>query len=137
MNISILNELSSKLYHLGKMINFPKSFVRSDRYSSEIYIINKHALQLEIDWQENNLFMYVVYLKNEELPYKSVIYIYNDGQWCRKFLEEVYKTKRPLIKNSNRRYSSEYLFDCFEFYMQLIDNNPAILTEFYKSMGCM
>ena len=96
--------------------------------------MNKHALQIEIDWQENNLFMYVVYLKNEVLPDKNVIYSYEEGQWCRKFLEEVYKTKRPQTKDSNRRYSLEHLIDCFEFYMKLINSNPTILAEFCKSI---
>lgn len=135
MSYLILNQLSDKLYEIGEKMGFSRPIIRSDRYSTEIYIIKNHALQLEIDWQENNLFMYVVYLKNNELPDKSVIYSYEDGQWCRKFLEEIYKTKRPCIKDHNRRYSLEYLFDCFEFYIQLISSNPMVLTEFYKSIN--
>ena len=73
-------------------------------------------------------------IKNQELPDKKVIYSYQDGQWCRKFLEEIYQTKRPYIKDLKRRYSSEYLFDCFEFYMNLISSNPIILTELYSSI---
>ena len=135
MSDLILNQLSNKLYEIGEEMGFSKPIIRTNRYSSEIYIIKKHALQLEIDWRENNLFMYVVYLKNRLLPDRSVIYNYKDGQWCRKFLEEIYKATRPCIKDHNRRYSAEYLFDCFEFYVQLINRNPIILTEFYKAIG--
>lgn len=130
-----LNQLSHRLYEMGKTFGFSKPVVRSDRYTSEIYVINKHALQIEIDWRENNLFMYVVYLKNGELPDKNVIYSYADGHWCRKFLEEVYDSKRPRVKEYRARYSAEYLIDCFEFYKKLIDRNPVILTEFYKSIN--
>lgn len=134
MNDLILNKLSDKLYEIGNLMDFSKPVIRSNKHRTEIYIIKDHALQIEVDWQENNLFMYVVYLKNKTLPKENVIYTYEDGQWCRKFLEEIYKTKRPYMKDRNRRYSSNYLFDCFEFYAQLIINNPVILTEFYKSM---
>ena len=134
MNDLILNQLSEKLYEIGKQMNFSKPIIRSDKYSSEIYIVKNHALQIEIDWQENNLFMYVVYLKDNVLPNRNVVYRYKDGQWCRKFLEEIYRTKRPYVGDRIRRYSSEYLLDCFAFYMQLIHNNPKILTDFYNTI---
>ena len=135
MDNLILNQLSDRLYEIGKFFGFSKPIIRSDRYTSEIYIINKHALQIEIDWSENNLFMYVVYLKSGKLPDKNVIYSYADGHWCRKYLEEVYDSKRPCVKDHRVRYSLEYLIDCFEFYKKLIDSNPVILTEFYKSIS--
>ena len=135
MDDLILSQLVDRLYEIGKASGFSSPVVRSDRYSSEVYIIKEHALQLEIDWLENNLFMYVVYLKDNKLPDKNVIYSYSDGQWCRKYLEEIYKTKRPRCKNHNKRYAPTYLFDCFDFYNQLISNNPLILTDFYKSIS--
>ena len=131
----ILNQIADRLYEIGKPLGFSKPIVRSDRDISEIYMINKHALQIEIDWRENNLFMYVVYLKNDELPNKNVTYCYADGHWCRKYLEEVYDSKRPCIKDPSVRYSTDYLFDCFEFYRKLIDGDPIILTDFYKSIN--
>lgn len=135
MNDLILEQLANKLYEIGKEMGFSKPVIRSSRYSSEIYIIKEHALQLEIDWRENELFMYVVRLKDRTLPDRNVIYSYEDGQWCRKYLEEIYKTKRPRIKDRNKRYSAEYLLDRFAFYEQLINGAPQILTEFYKSIG--
>lgn len=131
----ILNQIADRLYDIGKPWGFSKPIIRSDRDSSEIYIINRHALQIEIDWRENNLFMYVVYLKNDELPNKNVTYCYADGHWCRKYLEEIYDYKRPCIKDTLIRYSKDYLFDCFEFYRKLIDGDPIILTDFYKSIN--
>lgn len=130
MNNQILNQLIDSLCKFSKKMDFSKPIIRSDRYSTEIYILKEHALQLEIDWRENNLYMYVVYLKNKELPDESVIYRYSDGHWCRKYLEEIYNVKHPLTKDKTRRYSPQYLFDCFDFYMQLICRNPAVLEEF-------
>ena len=133
MNKLILNQLADGLYAIGEGKGFSKPIIRTDRYNSEIYIVHKHAIQIEIDWLENNLFMYVVYLENDKLPDKSVIYYYNNGHWCRKFLEEIYGVKRPYAKDSCRRYSPEYLFDCFEFYRQLISSDPVVLMDFFTS----
>ncbi len=134
MNDYILKQLSNKLYEIGRKFDLAELRVRSDRYSSEIYVINNHALQLEIDWRENNLFMYVVYLKNNTLPDENVIYSYADGQWCRKYLEELYKTKRIHQKDRSKRYSAEYLFECFDYYAKLIENNPLILEDFLHNI---
>lgn len=130
MDELILNQLSNRLQEIGNELGFHKLIKKSSAYISKIYVVNKHALQLEVDWRENDLFMYAVYLKNNKLPDAGVIYRYSDGQWCRKYLEEIYRTKRPIVKDKNKRYSSKYFFDVFEFYMQLINGNPDILRDF-------
>ena len=134
MKEHIFNQLSERFCEIGKKLDLTGLIVRGDNYNSEIYIKNNHALQLEIDWHENNLFMYVVYLKNNELPDKNVIYNYEDGQWCRKYLEEIYKTKRPQQKDRSKRYSEQYLFECLGFYEKLIEKNSSVLQEFFKSI---
>lgn len=134
MKEHIFNQLSERFCEIGKKLDLTGLIVRGDNYNSEIYIKNNHALQLEIDWHENNLFMYVVYLKNNELPDKNVIYNYEDGQWCRKYLEEIYKTKRPQQKDRSKRYSEQYLFECLDFYEKLIEKNSSVLQEFFKSI---
>lgn len=130
MNKLILDQLSGRLDKIGKELGFHKLIMRSNGSISEIYIANNHALELEIDWHENNLFMYAVYLKNKEIPKKGIVYRYEDGQWCRKYLEEIYKTKRPDAKNTLKRYSETYLLDCFEFYIDLIHSSTDILKIF-------
>jgi len=77
---SIIDQLSDKLYEIGKPFGFSKPVVHSDRLITEIYIINTHAIQIEIDWMENNLFMYAVYLFDGNLPESKVIYNYPNGQ---------------------------------------------------------
>lgn len=130
MDKPVLDQLAEGLQKLGEGLGFNTRFMRTNCGVSEIYVVNKHALQLEIDWRENNLFMYAVYLKNNGLPDKGVLYRYGDGHWCRKYLEELYLAKRPIIKDRDRRYSSAYLFDCFTFYTDLISSNTDILKNF-------
>lgn len=126
-NSDILELLKVKMSELCSELGCIKQFVSTNKYSSEIYFMNNHAIQLEIDWREYELFMYAVFLDNGSIPDKSVIYKYPDGRWCRKFLEEIYKVKRPQIANS---YTDEYLLECFEFYRELIENNPKVLNDF-------
>lgn len=132
MNELIVNQLFCRLCELGKSMGFSEPIIRSNKYSTEIYIVDKHALQVEIDWKENNLFMYAVYLIDCKLPDDSVIYHYPNGHWCRKYLEEICSTKRPSPRNSDRRYSFDYLLDCFNFYASLIGTNPE-LVKFLKT----
>lgn len=130
MNKTVLCQLAEELQKLGEGLDFRNQVIRTSYGVSEIYVVNRHALQLEVDWRENNLFMYVVYLKNNSLPDKDVLYHYGDGHWCRKYLEELYLVKRPIIKDHNRRCSTAYLFDCFAFYTDLINSNTDILKNF-------
>lgn len=135
MNELILSQLSEQLCRLGSELGFNKTVVRSNGCFPEVYVINKHALQLEVDWHENNLFAYVVFLKHNTLPNESVNYCYGDGQWCRKYLEEVFNIKHPFAKSRTERYSSTYLCNCLEFYSRLITNNSAFLKDFGKGKG--
>jgi len=128
----ILNELKKQMQEIGNKIGFNKLIVKSNKNLSEIYIMENHALQLEIDWRENNLFMYAVYLKDKKLPTDRVIYRYDDGQWCRKYVDDIYNTKHYVAKDKNKRYSIEYLFDCFDYYSQLINNDPIIFEKIFE-----
>ena len=130
MDKTVLYQLAEGLQKLGEDLGFSNRVIRTSCGVSEIYVVNRHALQLEVDWRENNLFMYAVYLENNSLPDKGVLYHYGDGHWCRKFIEEIYLVRRPIIKGHNRSYSSAYLLDCFAFYADLINSNPDILKDF-------
>ena len=130
MEKTALYQLAEGLQKLGESLGFGNQVMRTNCGASEIYVVNRHALQLEVDWRENNLFMYAVYLKNNDLPDKEVLYHYGDGHWCRKYLEEIYLVKRPTIKDHDRRYTSAYLFDCFAFYTDLINSYADILKDF-------
>ena len=139
MQEEIVQQMSDKLWEIGKQFGFDRLEIRSPGWwSSKIYVMNKHALQIGIDWRDYDLSMYAVYLRNGELPDEHAIYNYPDGQWCRKFLEEIYKTKRTYpkkyVKDRKERYSPEYLFYRFDFYAQLIQNDPATLKAFFESL---
>ena len=130
MDKTVLYQLAEELQKLGESLGFSNRVIRTRCGVTEIYVVNRHALQLEVDWRENDLFMYAVYLKNKSLPDEGVLYHYGDGHWCRKYLEEIYLVKRPIIKDHDRRYSSAYLFDCFAFYTDMIKSNTDILKKF-------
>jgi hypothetical protein len=134
-----LKQLADEFQKIGNDFGFQKLITRSciNGWISEIYVINDHALQIEVDWMEYDLFMYAVYLKDKKLPPELITYRYDDGQWCRKHLLEIYKTKLPakiLKKGKGQRYSIEQLNDFFEFYRQLIYSNPKVLTDFFESI---
>jgi hypothetical protein len=130
MDKTVLYQLAEGLQKLGEGLGFSNRVIRTSCGVSEIYVVNRHALQLEVDWRENDLFMYAVYLENNSLPDKGALYHYGDGHWCRKYLEEIYQVKRPIIKDHDKRYSSAYLLDCFAFYADLINSNTDILKIF-------
>ena len=138
MQEEIVQQMSDKLWEIGKQFGFDRLEIRSPGWwGTDIYVINKHALQIKIDWRENAVFMYAVYLRNGELPDKGILYNYPDGQWCRKSLSVIYKAeiKYPKkYKNIKLQLSNEYLFFRFNFYMQLIQNDPATLKAFFESL---
>ena len=86
MDTMLLAELTDAFQDIGSQFGFMNIVVKSNKDYTDIYLVDKHALQIEIDWREFNLFMYVVYLKDGKLPNKNIIYRYNDGHWCRKYL---------------------------------------------------
>ena len=130
MNQLILERLKRRMADLAAELGYSDPVVRKAGTISEIYVVKTHALQLEIDWRENDLFLYAVYLRDGKLPGKSVIYSYPDGHWCRKYLEEVCHTKRAVVRDRERRYSEEYLFERFDFYVQMIRRHRERLAEF-------
>lgn len=135
MDKHILKQLSDRFSEIAKEQGFDKLVVHSFNYwLSEVYAVKTHALQIEIDWREKNLYMYAVYLKNTKLPDKNVIYKYSDGHWCRKYLEEIYATKRPRKIADNKTFSLDHMFDVLEFYAQLIKNNPQVVKEFFENI---
>ena len=73
MNKIVLCQLAEKLQKLGESLGFGNHVIRTSSAMSEIYVVNRHALQLEIDWRENDLFMYAVYLKDKKLPPELIL----------------------------------------------------------------
>ena len=134
MDAMLLAELTDAFQDIGSQFGFMNIVVKSNKDYTDIYLVDKHALQIEIDWREFNLFMYVVYLKDGKLPNKNIIYRYNDGHWCRKYLEEIYRTKRPKAPPPPHRHSSDYIRSVFRFYEQLISKNNGILRKFLSDI---
>ena len=132
MNKQVLNRLTQEFYAFGKTMGYGEPIVKSKGTISEMYILGTPALQIEVDWHENNLFMYAVNIRYDRIPDEDVIYTYPDGQWCRKYIEELYRVKRPPVTDKNRRYSPEYLYDCLEFYIKLIEHDPSVLKNILK-----
>ena len=132
MNKQVLNRLTQEFYAFGKTMGYGEPIVKSKGTISEIYILGSPAIQVEVDWYENNLFMYAVNIRYDRIPDEDVIYTYPDGQWCRKYIEELYRVKRPPVTDKNRRYSPEYLYDCLEFYIKLIEHDPSVLKNILK-----
>ena len=132
MNKQVLNRLTQEFYAFGKTMGYGEPIVKSKGTISEMYILGTPALQIEVDWHENNLFMYAVNIRYDRIPDEDVIYTYPDGQWCRKYIEELYRVKRPPVTDKNRRYSPEYLYDCLEFYIKLIEHDPSVLKNIIK-----
>ena len=132
MNGQVLNRLVQEFYVFGKRMGYGEPIVKSKGTISEIYILGSPAIQVEVDWYENNLFMYAVNIRYDRIPDEDVIYTYPDGQWCGKYIEELYRVKRPPVTDKNRRYSPEYLYDCLEFYIKLIEHDPSVLKNILK-----
>ena len=133
-NKEISNQLKMIFLDFGIEFGFWLHSVQESRYATAIYLNldNNYALELEIDWREYYVFMYIVHLRNNQIPPADVIYSYSDGQWCRKYIEELYRVKRPPVTDKNRRYSPEYLYDCLEFYIKLIEHDPSALKNILK-----
>ena len=134
MDKLVLEQLAQRFHEIGGECGFSEPVVRLDGTISEIYIVKDHALQLEVDWRENDLFLYVVYLRNRKLPDKSVIYSYPDGHWCRKYIEEVCRTKRKPVRDRKRRYETEYLFDRFDECAQMLRENRERIMEWFAML---
>lgn len=78
--------------------------------------------------------MYVVRLIDGNLPDRQVIYKYENGEQCRKFIEDIYHIKNVAHKNPLNRWNDEFLYDKLNFYMDVIRAKPEILTDFFEQM---
>ena len=130
-NKEISNYLKTIFLDFGIEFGFRLHSVQESRYATAIYLNldNNYALELEIDWREYYVFMYIVHLRNNQIPPADVIYSYSDGQWCRKYIEEIYRTKRPML-HKQIRYQPGFLFSSLEYCISIIRNNPSVLTDF-------
>ena len=122
----LVNEFSE----IGNLLGLHKIDIHSDNYITSIYLIGTNALELEIDWHENVLFVYIVHLIDDHLPNEDIIYRYHDGPVCRTYIDEVYQKKNPLYC-SNNRTKPEFLLDLFGYYKKLIQSDPAILQPYF------
>ena len=122
--------LTNRFRALGTALGLTNCRTRRVGQITELYLCDRHALQMEIDWRENELFVYAVRLCDGKLPGSDVVYRYRDGSVCRIFLEEVYHAKRPM--QPNRR--EEHLLQCLEFYEALIHRDSGVLLRFLDSM---
>ena len=122
--------LTNRFRALGTALGLTNCRTRRVGQITELYLCDRHALQMEIDWRENELFVYAVQLCDGKLPGSDVVYRYRDGSVCRTFLEEIYHAKRPM--QPNRR--EEHLLRCLEFYEALIHRDSGVLLRFLDSM---
>lgn len=125
----IQTAIYEKYIEFGKTIGLNMVVVEEDPCLTSFYLISKHALQLEIDWQENVAFLYVVQLIDKKIPPSDIIYQYKDGKWCRRYIEEVYGTRNPMY-TSQSRYRREFLLEMLDYYIALISENPEILLRY-------
>ena len=129
----LLEEFAQKFLDLGKFLDFSKYEIKTECQSSSIYLLkdsnNKYSLQLEIEWRECDCFLYLVRLENGKIP-KEFFYAYKNGEWCRKYIEDIYSKKNSVyIEKSSMRYTKEFLECKFEFYAHLIQNNPKPIRK--------
>lgn len=130
----MITQLEERFRALGTVLGLTKYKVRRGKWTEELYLYDRHALQLEIDRRENALFLYGVRLRDGRLPGPEVVYRYPDGQLCRTFLEEIYHAKRPAPGARREQYTEAYLLACFDFYENLIRSDPDILRRYFDTM---
>ena len=69
------------------------------------------------------------------LPVDGVIYHYDDGRWCRKYIEELYKIKNPVYDSPKSvRYTEEFIDLKIDFYKSIF-KNPEPLWEKIREMN--
>ena len=129
----LLEEFAQKFVELGKSLDFSECEIKTECQSSNIYLLkdsnNKYSLQLEIEWRECDCFMYLVRLENGKIP-KDFFYVYKNGEWCRRYIEDIYSKKNSVYtEKSSMRYTNDFLEYKFEFYANLIQNNPKLIRE--------
>lgn len=130
----MITQLEERFCALGTVLGLTKFRTRRERLSTELYLYERHALEMEIDWRENELFFYAVRLRGGKLPGTNTVYRYSDGQPCRTFLEDIYHAKRPAVKDRRERYSEAHLMESFAFYERQIVSDPEVLRQHFLAM---
>ena len=128
-NKELQNSLQKIFIEFGAELGLALLAVQESAYTTSIYLSGSFTLELEIDWHEYNICVYAVKLRDNRIPPKDIIYTYKDGQWCRKYIEEIYHTQRPVI-HKQMRYQPKFLFDSLKYYISLISNEPMTLLSF-------
>ena len=121
--------LVNNFSEIGDLLGLSNIDIRSDGNSTSIYLVGANALELEIDWHENVLYMYIVHLIDGKIPNDDIIYKYDDGTWCRIYIDEVYQKKNPIYKSINRARPN-FLFELFQYYKTLIESDLSILLPY-------
>lgn len=130
-----LTILEKRFRALGTALGLTEYRCRRAGMLTELYLFDRrHALQLEIDWRDNELFLYAVCLRDGKLPVPEVIYRHADGKQCRTFLETVYRKCRPRAETRRNRNEETHFAASFDFYETLILSAPGVLLEFFEGM---
>ena len=130
----MITRLEERFRALGPVLGLASFKTRRERWTTEMYLYDQHALQMEIDWRENALFLYGVRLRDGKLPGREVVYRYPDGQPCRTFLEEIYHTRRPAPKDRRAQHEESRLLEQLAFYEALIASDPGVLRQYLQTM---
>ena len=132
----LLDKVTQSFVELGNFLGYSIVKEKTECYSSNIYLLDdnkKYSLQLEIEWRECDCFLYVVRLEDGKFP-KAFYYANENNEWCRKYIEEIYAIKNPVYtENGNMKNTSDFVEHKFDFYAQLIQNNPQPLKEILES----
>lgn len=115
---------------IGEFLELNSIDIREGKNCTTIYLVGTNALELEIDWHENALFMYIVHLIDGKIPNDDIIYKYDDGTWCRIYIDEVYQKKNPIYKSINRA-RPDFLLELFQYYKKLIESDPSIILPYF------
>lgn len=123
----IKNQIISLFLQLGKDLGLTDSIIQEKTCMTSVYLVKTHALELQIDWFDNSLFVYVVRLINKQIPNRNIIYSYSDGSWCRKIIEDVINTndnklRKKRIKN---RHSRLFMLELLNYYIDLLEKNSS------------
>lgn len=128
----LLDKVTQSFVELGNFLGYSIMKEKSECQSSNIYLLDdnkKYSLQLEIEWRECDCFLYVVRMEDGKLP-KDFYYANENGEWCRKYIEDIYVIKNPVyIEYVNLKGTGDFIERKFDFYNQLIQNNFQPLKD--------
>lgn len=132
--VVIERHLFETLAEIGGPLGLNKTRIKKERNITSYYVIGINALEIEVDWHENVLFLYVVRLLNGKLPNNGIVYKYDDGSWCRKYVDDIYKIKNPLYQSPNRTKPA-FLLELLLYYKNLIKSSPNVLQPYLVDKG--